>query len=59
MRKKGDLSALFDFERATVVGARRASKIISETAALLGFSCTRMGQKGKDWKVDVGAKMFC
>lgn len=37
MGKKGDLS---DFEHDMVVGARWAGMSISETADLLGFSCT-------------------
>jgi len=37
MGKKGDLNS---FERGIVVGARRASLSISQSAQLLGFSCT-------------------
>ena len=37
MGKKADLG---DFECGMVVGARRAGLSISETADLLGFSCT-------------------
>ncbi len=41
MGKKGDLS---DFERGMVVGARRDGLSISETADLLGFSCTTISR---------------
>ncbi len=40
MGKKGDLS---DFERGSVVGARRADLSISKTADLLGFSQPSLG----------------
>ncbi len=41
MGKKGDLC---DFERGTVVGARRAGLSISKTADLLGFSRTTVSE---------------
>ncbi len=41
MRKKGDLS---DFERGMVVGVRHAGLSISETADLLGLSCTTISR---------------
>jgi len=44
MGKKGDLS---NFERAMVVGARRAGLSISQSAQLLGFSRKEWCEKGK------------
>ncbi len=41
MRKKWDLS---NFERGMVVGARRAGLSISQTADLLGFSCSTISR---------------
>src|SRR5512133_128448 len=41
MVKKGDLR---DFDRGMVVAARRAALSISETADLLGFSCTTISR---------------
>jgi len=46
MGKKGDLSI---FERGMVVGARRAGLSISQSAQLLGFSCTTISRGYKVW----------
>uniref|UniRef100_A0A0E9WH30 Transposase Tc1-like domain-containing protein n=1 Tax=Anguilla anguilla TaxID=7936 RepID=A0A0E9WH30_ANGAN len=46
MGKKGDLR---DFERGTVVGARRAGLSISETADLQGFSRTTISRVYREW----------
>lgn len=42
----GDLS---DFERGTVVGAKWSGLSISETAYLLGFSCTVNSTVYREW----------
>jgi len=42
MGKNGDLT---NFERGMVVGARRAGLNISQSAQLLGFSCTTISTK--------------
>jgi len=41
MEKKGDLS---NFERGTVVGAKRAGLSISQSAQLMGFSRTTISR---------------
>jgi len=41
MGKKGELS---NFERDKVVGARQAGLSISQSAQLLGFSCTTISR---------------
>ncbi len=46
MGKKEDLS---DFERGTVVGARRAGLSISKTANLLGFSRRTISMVYREW----------
>ncbi len=46
MGKKGDLS---DFERGTIVGARRADLSISKTADLLEFSRTTISRVYREW----------
>ncbi len=46
MGKKVDVS---DFERGTVVGARRAGLSISKTADLLGFPCTTISSVYREW----------
>jgi len=46
MGKKGDLS---NFEHGMVVGARRADLSISQSAQLLGFSCTTISTVYKEW----------
>jgi len=46
MGKKGDLS---NFERGMIVGARRASLSISQSAQLLGFSRTTIYWVYKEW----------
>ncbi len=43
---KGDFS---DFECGMVIGARRAGLSISETADLLGFSCTTISGVYREW----------
>ena len=37
--RMGKMSDISDFERGMIVSGRRAGSSISETAALLGFSC--------------------
>jgi len=46
MGKKADLS---NFERGMVVGARRVGLSISQSAQLLGFSCTNISRIYKEW----------
>jgi len=46
MGKKGDLS---NFEHGMVVSARRAGLSISQSAQLLGFSCTTISMVFKEW----------
>uniref|UniRef100_A0AAR2IM34 Tc1-like transposase DDE domain-containing protein n=1 Tax=Pygocentrus nattereri TaxID=42514 RepID=A0AAR2IM34_PYGNA len=46
MGKNGDLS---DFEGGKVVGARLAGQSISETADLLGFSCSTISRVYREW----------
>jgi len=46
MGKKGDLSNL---ERGMVVGARQAGLSNSQSAQLLGFSCTTVSGVYKEW----------
>ena len=45
MGKKCDLS---DFDRGMIVGARQGGLSISETADLLGFSCTTGSRVGRN-----------
>ena len=59
MGKKGDLS---DFERGMVVAARRADLSVSETADLLGFSCTtisRVYRECSDKEEISSERQFC
>lgn len=46
MGTRGDSS---DFEHGIVVGARQATLSITETADLLGFSCTSISRVYREW----------
>jgi len=56
MGKKGDLS---DFDCGMVVGARPACLSISETADLLGFSCTTISRVYRERKYPVSRSSVC
>ena len=56
MGKKCDLS---HFHRGMIVGARQGGLSISETADLLGFSCTAVSRVSREWCKKHSEEEFC